>query len=163
AVVAVLVGLIAGGFTLGPGARPSGGVAQAGEPPARTETKAPSPVQQLGSAIYTEREAAPREIIEMGARGPPAVRAGLNDSNTEIARRCAAILPLLTVEELKAPNHPAWARFRKLVGDTDASRKMFLDMIDDPRRATILEAAEANPDRAGAIYKDELDLRVRAL
>ena len=160
AVLAIAAALIGGGFTLMPGRGPS--AAQAGEP-ADSRLDPAKLVEMLGDAKFSKREEAQRQLLAMGRRAEPAVRAGMASDDAEILKRCTAILPHLWVAGLKEFDHPAWIRFRKLVGDTKASRDLFLQMIDDPRRAALIGAAEANPNRAGEIYKSELAEREQAL
>jgi hypothetical protein len=74
---------------------------------------------------------------------------------TEIARPDA--------DRLAGYTHPLWARFRKVAGDDPGSRTLFAEMVADLPRFTRLEAAEADPDKAGALYAAELKLRVEAL
>lgn len=160
AALAIAAALIGGGFTLMPGRAPSaalaGGSADSGPDPAKL-------VQMLGDAKFSRREEAQRQLIAMGRRAEPAVRAGTASGDAEIVKRCTAILPHLWVAGLKEIDHPAWIRFRKLAGDTKASRELFLQMIEDPRRAALIGAAEANLDGASEIYKSELAEREHAL
>ena len=166
--VALGVVLVIGvaGMTLVPGIGGPGPKVAAGDDPVRVpapDAEIEKLVKQLGSARFTEREAAQAKLREIGRAAMPAVRAGTKDGNAEITRRCTALLPLMQVDVLKRLDHPVWARFKKIVGGDEVSRNLFLEMIDDPRRAELLEAAETNPDKAGDHYRAELNRRVAEL
>ena len=124
-------------------------------------------VEQLGSAGYQDREAAVLGLenlaLASAAATQTAVRDGTTHPNAEIAARCKDLLPRLVVISLSAPTHPAWQRFEKLIGGDDASRKLYLEMTGDARRAEVVRAVEANPAKAAELYEAELKLRVAEL
>lgn len=127
-------------------------------------------VRQLGSPLFSERDAAEKALRSIGARAATAVRAGMDNADLEIARRCAAIWPQLWQTEFARPNadrfaddEPVWIRFRKIAGDDPGSRALFAEMLADVRRFTLLETAEADPAKAGDVYDAELKLRVERM
>ncbi|HZY83812.1 MAG TPA: sigma-70 family RNA polymerase sigma factor, partial [Gemmataceae bacterium] len=152
--------------------------ARAGPMKSHNEAGAPKPgpaaeelVRQLGSPVFAERQAAEKALAGMGARAAAAVRAGMRDADPEIAKRCEALWPRLWQTEIARPGperlagyaHPLWARFRKAAGDDPDGRALFAEMVADVRRYDRLEAAEADPAKAGAAYAAELKQRVEAL
>jgi RNA polymerase sigma factor (sigma-70 family) len=171
--LAVLVGL--GGVALVPGGGclPAAGAAAVPQEVggAKPDTEARKLVRQLGSPSFAKRRAAEKALTNLGARAAAAVRAEMRDAELEVARRCAALWPRLWQTEIARPDaerlagytHPLWARFRKVVGDDAGSRTLFAEMVADLRRFTRLEAAEADPGKAGALYAAELKLRVEAM
>jgi hypothetical protein len=64
---------------------------------------------------------------------------------------------------LAVSDHPAWTRFKKAIGDEAATRKLFLEMIADGRRAELLDKTEANPGKANEVYVAELTRWVEAM
>jgi hypothetical protein len=150
-------------------------VGQQGASERKVEVKADSEaqklVQQLGSQAFAEREAADKALAGMGARGAAAVRVGMNDTDLEIARRCAALWPRLWQTEIARTDadrlasyaHPLWVRFRNVAGDDPGSRTLFAEMVADLDRFRRLEAVEADLEKAGAAYTAELKQRAEAL
>ncbi len=119
-------------------------------------------VRQLGDLSFRVREQATTRLLAMGRAAVPALEAGSKDSDLEVARRCALILPQVrrTDREILLDDFAAdtrgeknlklagWERFRKLSGDDPESRRVFvatyrtagdiLDMLDsDQATATI--------------------------
>ena len=117
-------------------------------------------VKQLGAPAFADREAAEKKLLAMPKAAVAAVRAGMVDADPEIAARCKALLPKVMAAALSAADHPVWARFQKFVGDDAASRKLFMDMVVDGRRAELLDRAEADPAKAGDVYAAELSRMV---
>jgi RNA polymerase sigma factor (sigma-70 family) len=167
--VTVLVGLGAMAVVPGSGQLPAAGAATAPHEGGHTKPdgEARELVRQLGSPNFKERQAAERALTNLGARAAAAVRAGMRDADPEVARRCTNLWPRLWQTEMDRADadrpHPLWARFKKVAGDDPGSRTLFAEMVADLPRFTRLEAAEANPGKAGAVYAAELKLRVEAL
>jgi RNA polymerase sigma factor (sigma-70 family) len=168
----VLIGF--GGVALVPGSGhlPAAGAAALQEGgDAKPDAVAQKLVRQLGSPSFAKRQAADKALTNLGARAAASVRAGMGDADLEVAKRCAAIWPRLWQTEIARPDadrlagytHPLWARFRKVAGDDPGSRTFFAEMVADLPRFTRLEAAEADPGKAGALYAAELKLRVEAM
>jgi RNA polymerase sigma factor (sigma-70 family) len=169
----VLVGL--GGVALVPGSGhlPAAVAATApqGERDAQSDAEAPKLVRQLGSPSFAKRQAAEQALANLGARAAVSVRAGMGDTDPEIAHRCTALWPRLwqteiareDADRLAGYTHPLWERFRKAAGDDPGSRTLFAEMVADFDRFCRLEAVEANPEKAVAAYAAELKKRAEAL
>jgi hypothetical protein len=169
----VLVGLGAMAVVPGSGQLPATGAATAPQEGGDTkpDAEARELVRQLGSPKFKKRQTAEKALTNLGAQAATAVRAGMRDAELEVAKRCTALWPHLWQAEIARLDahrmagytHPLWARFRQAAGDDPGSRTLFAEMVADLPRFTRLEAAEAHPDKAGALYAAELKLRVEAL
>lgn len=168
----ILVGL--GGVALSPGSGklPAAGAAAAHEGgDVKPDTEVQKLVRQLGDESFAKRQAADRALASMGVRAAAAVRAGMRDADTEIARRCATIWPRLWKAESARPatdrlagyTHPLWARFRKVAGDDADSRKLFAELAADFRWFKKMEAIDRDPAKAADAYAAALKERVEAL
>jgi len=162
-VLVAVVALFGGGLTLAPGRRPGGvNAVQAGEAP-----NVDPLVRQLGDAQFAKREAAQRKLRELGRAALPRVREAMKDPVLEISRRCTVLeadIRADLVRELASRfnangtddyDHPVWQRYKKITGDDRASRALFAEMIADPRRATMLDDAEADAAKQADLYRDE--------
>jgi RNA polymerase sigma factor (sigma-70 family) len=160
-----------GGMALVPGVGGPARTAAVGSPPKSDAAPIDQLVRHLGHARFAEREEAEKALTHLGARAATAVRAGMADTDAEIARRCTALWPRLWQAEIARPDadrlagytHPLWARFRKAAGDDPGSRTLFAEMAADFNRFRRLEGVEANPETAGAAYAAELKQRAEAL
>ena len=161
--VAVAVGLAVaglGGLALAP--------AGAGDGPPATAA-APTPaelVRRLGSPAFADREAAARELRTLGPAAKPAVAAGVNDPDPEVARRCRELIDrwrgdsrrrlaeaARTADPAVPLDHPVWERFRAVAGDDAAARRLFAEVIGDSTRFKTLDAAVADPLAAPGLYQ----------
>lgn len=155
---AVVLATVCGGFAM------TG--APASDPPAPRGAAADPAVElvkQLGSAEFAKRVAAEKELRKLGATAEPALRAGSKSGDPEVRARSLTVLNQIRVDQRQAflagkadPPGTAWKRFKELVGDTEASRKLFLEMTADERRAATIERAEANPEKAAEVYAAEV-------
>jgi hypothetical protein len=59
-------------------------------------------VRDLGSARFAVRESADQKLVALGPKAKAAVLAGTKDADSEVARRCEAILPKIQAAERKA-------------------------------------------------------------
>jgi hypothetical protein len=121
-------------------------------------------VQQLGSKSFPAREAAEKQLRELGLAALPAIKAGMMNPDAEIAQRCKLLLPAIRFADSEAflagkkeHDSPAWRSFKTLVGDSKESRQIFAEMMADDRRADAIERAEANPAKAHEVYAAEMD------
>jgi hypothetical protein len=134
--------------------------------------KAAELVKQLGHARYVTREAAAKQLIEMGAAAVPALTAGVKSEDEEIRNRCTALLPqakaadwkrraaafLADADGKEKHDLPLLAEYEKAVGKLDAgSRKLFADMVRT--NGELLAQAAADPKAA----KDAVKARCRTL
>ncbi len=125
-------------------------------------------VEQLGTDEFADRESAEKKLREMGLKAEPLLRAGLRSENPEVRERSAKLLtavrtdaraflvknfdPTATAE----PDHPIWKRFKTIAGNDAAARKLFAEIIADPRRLKLLDDADRDPAKAGELYAAEL-------
>jgi hypothetical protein len=108
------------------------------------QQKASALVKQLGDKRYTVREAAAKQLIEMGPAAVPALTAGTKSEDEEVRNRSVVLLPQAKAAEWKRraaayladtdgkQKHdlPLLAEYEKLVGKPDAgSRKLFAEMV----------------------------------
>jgi hypothetical protein len=119
-------------------------------------------VRQLGDDSFEVREAASAQLLRLGRAAEGALRAGLKDGDSEVRRRCAALLPLARRSDLdvrldaflaggdgqQAPPLPGWARFRELAGDDLPSRRLYVDLYRADR--AVLEALAKDPKQVAA-------------
>ncbi len=105
-------------------------------------------IEQLGAAEFADREAAERDLKELGSKAKPAVLAGLRSENPEIVQRCRAVFDHIRVEEAKAA-------FLKAAGDDDAARALLAEVLKDAHRAKVLDEAVQHPERSGKLYAAE--------
>jgi hypothetical protein len=127
-------------------------------------------VRDLGSARFAVREAAEQKLVALGPKAKAAVLAGTKDADSEVARRCEAILPKIRASERKALVEgtidwpaPAGTQFRDLAGDTREARKLYALMTGDDRVAALVDAAAADPPGAPKLYAAEVARLVAAL
>jgi hypothetical protein len=154
----------------------SSAIALAGPKPGDEGTpehlKATALVKQLGHPRYATREAAAKQLVEMGPAAVPALLAGTKATDEEVRNRSIALLPQAKAAEWKRraeayladadgrQKHdlPLLADWEKLVGKPDAgSRKLFADMVRT--NGEFLDKVAAN--RPGA--QSEITTRVRDL
>jgi hypothetical protein len=149
------------------------------EVPPEELSKARELVQRLGNEVYAEREAAERELAQMGRLARPALLDGVNtDPDPEVRARCGTLLPKATAEEVKARldafmadaegkyehDLPGWHKLRaavrgewKMFGwtytarpDSDlAARELFIEFMQAPGGRKLLAAVDGPPDELG--------------
>src|SRR2546423_364882 len=121
-------------------------VALAGPKPGEEGTpehaRAAELVKQLGHPRYATREAAAKQLVEMGPAAVPALLAGTNAADEEVRTRSIALLPqakaaewkrraeayLADAEGKQKHDLPLLADWEKVMGKPDAgSRKLFAD------------------------------------
>jgi hypothetical protein len=113
-------------------------------------------VKQLGHPRFAVREAAARDLVELGATAVPALSAGTKSKDQEVRTRCEALLPQAKAAEWKRradayvakPDEkhdlPLLAEWDTLIGKPDAgSRKLFAEMIRT--NGGLLDAAAGDP------------------
>jgi hypothetical protein len=120
--------------------------------------KAAALVQQLGDKRYVTREAAAKQLIEMGPAAFRALTAGTKSDDEEVRNRSTALLPQVRAAEWKRraeaylndvdgkEKHdlPLLAEWEKTVGKSDASsRRLFAAMLRT--NGELLEQAAMNP------------------
>ncbi len=119
-------------------------------------------VRQLGDESFEVRREAAEKLVALGTNAESAVRAGLEDRDVEVRRRCRALLPrllradregkfnafLADVEDRQKHDLPGWARFGKLAGTGAAGRQLFVRA--QRAEAAFLAVAERDPKAASA-------------
>ena len=135
-----------------------------GEPGTPEYDTAAGLVGRLGHARFAVREAAARELVEMGARAIPALRAGTQSRDQEVRTRCAALLPqaraaewrrqadayLADADGQQAHDLPLLAEWERLTGPPDAgSRALFADLVRAD--GEFLEAVAVDRRKAAAL------------
>jgi sulfatase modifying factor 1 len=141
----------------------AGRVLPAGDDKPQVDPEAEKLVEKLGSKSFAERQAAESSLRALGAKAKPAVIAGTKSSDAEIARRSETVLKQIRADQHQAlvagkaewPG-PEWKRFIEIVGDTTAARKVFAEIVDDDRRAAVVEKAGADATTAAGLYTSEL-------
>jgi hypothetical protein len=119
-------------------------------------------VKQLGHRQFAVREAAAKQLVEMGHAAVPALQKGTRADDEEVRSRCTAPLPQAkaagwkhrAVVYLAKPDEkhdlPLLADWDKLIGKPDAAtRKLFAEIVRT--NGDLLEHAAAEPRRASAI------------
>ncbi len=136
-------------------------------PPTKAQHSPEELVRQLNDNAFANREAAEKALLALGAKAIPAVRAGTMSSEQEVARRCERLLPLIRLKELtrfveafqadierKATfDHPIWKRYVSMVGDSKPSRELFAAILKRDDWVRNLDAADADPAKAGDLYR----------
>jgi hypothetical protein len=120
-------------------------------------------MQRLGNPRFAERESAQRRLAELGPAAWEVVRVGMSDRDAEIARRCEELQKHLRGPELAAfeigaidwPG-PAGKRFREIVGESEAARKLFKTMMADHQRAAMVERAVSGQRPLDRLYISEM-------
>jgi RNA polymerase sigma factor (sigma-70 family) len=135
----------------------------------KPEPTAAKLVERLGSAGFAEREAAQKELRKLGLRAETALKAGLKSESQEVRDRCAALLTEIRKSARDAlaktfdpdsdtePDHPIWERFQSIAGRDKHARKLFAELISDPRRLKLLDDADREPNSVGKLYAAALD------
>ncbi|MBP3954735.1 sigma-70 family RNA polymerase sigma factor [Gemmata sp. G18] len=108
-------------------------------------------VEQLGSEDFAEREAAQKQLKELGSKARAALEIGLKSGNAEITKRCRELLDQLFRAEFDATH---WKRFAKVIGDDKPSRALFERIRSLPHNVALLDAVAADPSTAGKLYHD---------
>jgi hypothetical protein len=151
------------------------------EVPPEELSKARELVQKLGSEAYAEREAAERELAQMGRLARPALLDGVTtDPDPEVRARCNTLLPKANAEEVKARldsfvadaegkyDHdlPGWHRLRAVVRgewtmfgwthtarpDAEkAARDLFIEFMRAPGGRKLLAAVDGPPGDLGRL------------
>lgn len=126
-------------------------------------------VQRLGSDDFQEREAAQAELALMGRLARPVLaEASTAHSNPEVRSRAARLLPRAEAQELKARidtfradessryehDLPAWKQFRGVVGTDQASRELYVQMLQTPLDLELLVAIDTSESEAGKAIAD---------
>ncbi len=122
-------------------------------------------VEQLGAPQFADREAAQKQLRELGSKAEAVLKAGLRSENPEVRQRCMKVLAEIRTDALAAlmkgfdptkteqPDHPVWKRFSAIAGNSQASRELFARIIANKKWLRTLDNAEADPSAAGHVYR----------
>ena len=158
------------------GARPN--VASADEPKpsnvapesAAVRERAEFWTRELGSKFFARRERASREIAKLGLEAQEALEAAAAGKDAEVRRRAKKLLPTLRrfafedrlrefeIHGVGGDRLPGWRRFRDLVGESDATRRLFVALAKAEQ--SVLERLEKG---GGDEPKDTLATRCQKL
>ena len=134
--------------------------------PTELDRKARDTIRLFGSAVYSEREQANRELKELGRMGLPALRDALaTSSSAEVQLRCEMLIPRATAEDFRARvdcfladtkgkyDHklPGAKEFFAVAGDSEASRTLFREIVISPNQALLLAIGGPQGDLAKAV------------
>jgi HEAT repeat protein len=123
-------------------------------------------VRQLGHPRFAVREAAAKQLLEMGGAAVPALTAGTKAADEEVRTRSAALLPKVWAAEWKKRadayladadgkhkhDLPLLAEFEKLTGPpTPGSRKLFAEMVRT--NGDLLQVTATTPGAAPAALR----------
>lgn len=105
-------------------------------------SRAAALVRQLGASSYVARERAARQLLEIGVAAKEALSEGMEHEDLEIRLGAHRILVQVLQQDFDAritafiqgsgddaQDLPAWKMFRKQVGDSEATRRLFADML----------------------------------
>jgi hypothetical protein len=112
------------------------------EPSADVSAKAAALIRQLGADAYEDREAAYLELEKLGKTALKALEEGVKNEDMEISSRSKRLLALATRSETEVAldafladkdtklilKLPTWERFKKVVGDDQNARTLFVEM-----------------------------------
>jgi hypothetical protein len=121
-------------------------------------------VGRLGDRSFRVREAATRTLMSVGVPAKAELLRALSSPDAEVRYRARLILLQVLeldwkqrldafIEDVRgAHDHdlPGWSRFRELVGETPAARRLFADMSRS--EPVLLEATELGSVRAGTAF-----------
>jgi hypothetical protein len=116
--------------------------------------KARELIAQLGAINFRERDTASRELAKMGRLALPALVEGRYHPDPEVEARIRDLYPQAAMDDLRARidtfladtqrtyqhDIPGWTKFQLLVGDTDASRELYTEVLRDLDNRTLLLA-----------------------
>jgi hypothetical protein len=133
-----------------------------GDPGTPEFQKAAALVRQLGHQRFADREAAAKELVEMGGLAIPALRAGASADDEEVRSRSTALLPrakaagwkrradAFLAEPDAKHDLPLLADWDKLIGKPDAAtRKLFAEIVRT--NGDFLEEVAADRGKAAAV------------
>lgn len=104
---------------------------------------APLLVRQLGDSSFAVREAAHKELMQIGVAALPALHEGLKSNDLEVKRRCKELIPTIEKAEWarKADAYemdikgeqkhplPLQKEYEKLIGKGASARKLFAEIV----------------------------------
>lgn len=146
----------------------------AGLPPAVTDEQRRL-LRQLGSESFAERSEAEDALRELGMPVRAALEEGLDDDDLQVRRTCRRLLNdileadyqrrlmrfLRDKQGREQHDLAGWERFRQLVGDTSATRKLFGEMHQE--EGALLISTEAGNVATGEALEIRYDTVLRLM
>jgi hypothetical protein len=137
---------------------PQGGSSQPVRAPAAE--RAAQLIAELGSPVFSVREAATEELAQLGRPALLALQAAANHPDREVRYRSQRLLGLIRQQDQQRRLQaflqgrdgqsddplPGWSRFRQRYGDDSQARGLFVEMFRAD--AELLQALEEGPRRA---------------
>jgi hypothetical protein len=122
-------------------------------------------VQELGDRSFRVRERATRALIATGVPAKTPLLKALESPDAEVRYRARLILSDVLELDLKqrldefiddvsgTREHdlPGWHRFRDVVGDSPAARRLFVEI--ERHESALIEASEIGPQQASATFE----------
>lgn len=145
--------------------------------PAATTAEARDLVRRLGSDTFRDRDAAFRDLRQMGRLALPGLRAGATaDADPEVRYRCGLLLPAAAEDDFHARltvfladvdgkhthDLPGWAQFQARTGHDPRARELFADMLrDEGTRRMLAGIAVDKAELAGRVIARRQALTAR--
>lgn len=140
--------------------------AQQQKTPQELENLANELVRTLGNPDFQKREAASRELAELGLAARKAIDEGRKSPDPEIRFRCESLYPMICILDLKRRievfaadeegrienNLPLGASFEKICGKDANGRKFFIELCQN--NLQLFDDAANDPQRIGEGYFD---------
>ena len=142
--------------------------------PVDIDRKAKELIRSLSDASYSQREQAHRELKELGRLALPAIQEGLaTNTSPEVQLRCELLQPRALGEDIKARvecfladsksefDHklPGARVYFETVGKSEASRKLFRELILSPNQKMLFSIGGAPDELAKAIIARRAQFR----
>ncbi len=121
---------------------------------AEAKKQAEALVKRFNEQDYKERDAAEKQLIELGPVALEAVREGAKNSVLEVSSRCERIKAKLREA---GDDTTSFKRFIKLTGDTREAKDLYRAMTKIPELNEWLEKLDEDPKEAAAAYQDAVD------
>lgn len=167
-----VVTLLVGGLFVATGAGATPDPKDLAIPPQEL-SKARELVRKLGSELYREREEAYAELGKMGRLARPVLlEAAASDADPEVRFRTSRLLPKAGADELTARletfladkdgkyDHdlPGLKQFRKVVGQDEKARSLFVEIVKSPYNVEMLQALDRGVTEGGRAISDRRTL-----
>ncbi|MGL4423720.1 MAG: hypothetical protein ACRCZF_23890, partial [Gemmataceae bacterium] len=143
---------------------------------AAEQTRAEQLVRQLASDAFRDREAATRELAQMGRLALPALRTAAETSaDTEVRTKAEWLLPRCIAADHQAKlatfladtqgqyQHDlvGWNQFRTAAGDGKATRELFVEMLNHKPNSKLLAALASPEELAQLIIVRRTEIHTR--
>ncbi len=125
-------------------------------------------IQQLGDPLFSNREAASDQLVQMDGRIRSALAAAIHSKDAEVRARAKRIDSVISERDFQRRlqafagdlegkenlDLPGWSRFRKLVGEDKAARELFVDM--QRAEPKLMESSVGAPAAAAEVLSDRI-------